>query len=194
MQLRRRRNKIKSIIIIFHGTTSNVHLPLQLEEECITAEYVQMRYPTALSAIFLPDTFLSVIAFICKKQLQFSELNSIILSHLARICDKSLFETSRQFPTEEIANYHCIDHTIRWYIMMVAMAPFNLDEKESQVLSLRAFQMLDVCKGKRMQRLQRESYLGPMQFEDDLRRSCAEFYLELKKEWGFKPTSWFYMS
>ena len=78
--------------------------------------------------------------------------------------------------------------------MMVAMAPFNLDEKESQVLSLRAFQMLDVCKGKRMQWLQRETYLGPMQFEDDLRRSCAEFYLDLKKEWGFKPTSWFYMS
>ncbi len=66
--------------------------------------------------------------------------------------------------------------------MMVAMAPFNLDGKESQGLSLQEFQMLDVCKGKRMQWLQRESDLGPMQFEDDLCRSCAEFYLELKKK------------
>jgi hypothetical protein len=66
--------------------------------------------------------------------------------------------------------------------MMVAMAPFNLDERECQVSSLQAFQMLDVCKGRRLQRLERESYLGPMQFEDDLCHLCAEFYLELKKQ------------
>ncbi len=107
-----------------NNSTSNVYLPLQLEAECI-AEYVQMKYPTALNASFLLDTFLSVMSFICKKQLQFSELNSIILSHLAQICDKS--------------NYHCIYHTIYWHIMMVAMAPFNLNEKESQISSLQAF-------------------------------------------------------
>ncbi len=81
-------------------TTSNAFLPLQLEEECVT-ENLQVRYPTAGNIILLPDTFLSVMGLICKKQLQFSELNSIILSHLAHICDKSVFETSRQFPTEE---------------------------------------------------------------------------------------------
>jgi hypothetical protein len=152
MQLRQRRRKLKSIIIVFPDstTTSNVYLPLQLEAECVT-DYLRVRYPTASNTILLPDIFLSVMGLLCKKQLQFSELNSIILSHLARICDKSIFETSRQFPNEEIANYHCIDHIIRWYNMMAAMAPFNLDEQECQVLSLQAFQMLDVCRGKRLQ-------------------------------------------
>jgi hypothetical protein len=46
--------------------------------------------------------------------------------------------------------------------MKVAMAPFNLDEQENQVSSLQAFQMLDVCKGKRLQQHQCEFYLGPM--------------------------------
>jgi hypothetical protein len=66
--------------------------PLQLEAECI-GEYIQMRYPTALNTIFLPDTFLPVKVLLCKKKQQFSKLNDIILLHLAAICDKSVFET-----------------------------------------------------------------------------------------------------
>jgi hypothetical protein len=68
-----------------------------------------------------------------------SRMHIIILSHLTCICDRSIFETSRQLSTEEIANYHGIDYIIHWYIMVGAMAPFNLDERESQVLSLQAF-------------------------------------------------------
>ena len=58
---------------------------------------------------------------------------------------------------EEIVNYQCIDFIIHWYIMMVAKAPFNIDEQESQVLSIQAFQMLDVCKSKSLQQLNHES-------------------------------------
>ncbi len=47
---------------------------------------------------------------------------------------------------EEIDNFHCIDHIIRWYIMKVAMTPFNLNEKENQALSLEAVQVLDSLK------------------------------------------------
>ena len=126
-------------------------------------------------------------------QLQFFKLSDIIFSYLAALCNRSVFETRRQFPIEAIANFHCIDHIIRWYIMKVAMAPFNLNEKENQALSLEAFQVLDLLKLKRRQRLDQESYIGPMPFEDDLRRSCAEFYKELKK-WRFTPVKWFHMS
>ncbi len=85
--------------MIFPDTTtiSNAFLPLQLEAECI-AEYVELRYPTALNIIFLPNKFLSMI-LLCKKQLQFCEIHIVVLSHLAQICDKKLFETSRQIPT-----------------------------------------------------------------------------------------------
>ena len=46
--------------------------------------------------------------------------------------------------------------------------------------------MLDVCKGKRMQRFQRESYLGPMQFEDDLFQNIMvnDFYAVTEKWMG----------
>ena len=157
-------------------------------------EYVQQTYRAASRIIFMPDSFLSVIGALCKKNAQCSEFHSLLLAHLAVKGDNSLIENNREFPMEETANFYCIDHIIRPYIMMVAMAPLNLRERESQVLSLQAFQILDLLKVKRQQRLCRESYLGPMQFEDDLRRSCAEFYKELKKKWGFTPVKWFHMS
>jgi hypothetical protein len=51
-------------------------------------------------------------------------------------------------------------------------------------------QGLDVCKGKMLKRLCRESYLGQLQLEEDLQKSYTEFYLELKKN-GFKPVPCF---
>ncbi len=99
------------------------------------------------------------MGLLCKKQLQFFKLSDIILSYLAALCNRSVFETRRQFPMKEIANFHCMDHIIHWDIMKVAMTPLNLDEQENQVLNHQAFQMLYICKGKRLQWLQCESYL-----------------------------------
>lgn len=71
--------------------------------------------------------------------------------------------------------------------MMVALTPFNLNEVESKVLE---FQILDdVWKATWLQ-VHPESYLGPLQFEHDFRRVL----LRIKKQMGFKPESWFYMS
>ena len=195
MQLRQRRSNVQNIILVFpdEASTSNVYLPIQVDKECV-AEYVQRSYPTASSIVLMPDSFLSVIGAICKNNVQSSEVESILLAHLALKCNKSLIVNNREFPTEETANFYCIDHIIRRYIMMVAMAPFDLNERESQVLSLQAFQTLDLLKVKRLQWLYHESYLGPKQFEEDLRRSCAEFYMELKKRWGFTPVKWLYMN
>jgi hypothetical protein len=167
MQLRQRRsNVVQNIILIFPdpASTSNVYLPIQVDKECV-AEYVQRTYPTVSSIILMPDSYLSVIGAICKNNVQSSEFESILLAHLALKCNKSLIVNNREFPTEETVNFYCIDHIIRRYIMMVAMAPFNHKERESQVLSLQAFQILDLLKVKRLQQLHRESYLGPKQFE-----------------------------
>ncbi len=121
-------------------------------------------------------------------------MDSLFLAHLAIKGDKSLTANTREFPTEETVNFFCIDHIIRRYIRIVPMTPSILRKRGNQALSLQAFEILDLLKVKRQQRLWHESYLGPMQFEDDLRHSCAEFYKELKKKWGFTPVKWFHMS
>jgi hypothetical protein len=139
MQLRQHRSNVQNIILIFpdESSTSTVYLPIQLDKDC--AGYVQRKYPTASRIILLPDSFLSVIGALHKKNIQFSEFDSLLLAHLAVKGDKSLAENTREFPTEETANFYCIDHIIRRYIMFVAMAPFDLNKRESQVLSLQAF-------------------------------------------------------
>lgn len=102
-------------------------------------------------------------------------------------CLLRVYYCTRQFHTEEIAGFHCIDHIICLYIMMVTLTPFNLDKVESQVLSLPAIQMLNVCKVQRLQQLHHESYLGPMQFEDDLMAFMSRVYLELKRSGDLSP-------
>ncbi len=140
-----------------------------------------MTYPTASHIIFLPDSFLSVIGMLHKTNILFSKFDGLLLAHLAVKGDKSLTENTREFPMEETVNIYCIDHITRHYIMIIAMAPFNLNKRESLVLSLQAFQILALLKVKRLQQLCRECYLGAMQFEDDLPHSRAELYKELKR-------------
>ncbi len=37
------------------------------------------------------------------------------------------------------------------------------------------------------ERQQAELYVGRLTFEEELKRSCGEFYLSLKSIWGFSP-------
>jgi hypothetical protein len=122
MQLRQHRSNVQNIVLIFSDESriSKVHLPIQVEKDC--AGYVQI--------ILLPDSFLSVIGALPKKNIQFSEFDSLLLAHLAVKGDKSLAENTRQFPAEETANFYCIDHKIRCYIMFIAMAPFDLKKEK----------------------------------------------------------------
>jgi hypothetical protein len=95
----------------------------------------------------------------------------------------------KEFPTKEVANVYCIEYIIYQYIL-IALAQFTYNTQKVQVLRQHAFKVTEESKVKRLSRLTLESYLGSAPFEDDLRRSCAEFYFELKKIWGFSPAKW----
>ena len=84
MQLRQRRSNVQNIILIFpdESSTSKVYLPIQVDKDC-AGEYVQRTYPNASRIFFLPDSFMSVIGALHKKNIQLSEFDSIILDHLA---------------------------------------------------------------------------------------------------------------
>ena len=86
---------------------------------------------------------------------------------------------------EEVANVYCIDYIC--YYIMIALSQFASNTQKVQVLRRQAFRVMDESKAKRLNRLILESYLGSMLFEDDFHRTCAEFYVELKKSWGFTP-------
>jgi hypothetical protein len=74
---------------------------------------------------------------------------------------------SRRFPTEEIANVHCIDYIIRYYNILVALVPFDLNEVESQgYKDFKLFKGLVSVRVK-LKRFYHDSYLGQMQLEED---------------------------
>ncbi len=93
--------------------------------------------------------------------------------------------------TEEDMNYYCISGIIHQCIFH-ALNEFN-DEEEVVRFRQEVYAAKEKWNMKRLQRLQCECYLGLKDFDSDLRRSCAEFYMELKKAWGFSPLKMFYM-
>jgi hypothetical protein len=47
---------------------------------------------------------------------------------------------------------------------------------------------------RRASRWELELYLGNNDFDSKLKRSCAEFYMELRKVLGCTPMRWYYMN
>ncbi len=139
MQRWQSRSNIQNIILIFsdESSTSKVYL-FRADKDC-AGEYVQRTYPTASHIFFLPDSFLSVIGMLHKTNIQFSKFDGLLLAHLAVKGDKSLTENTAEFPMEETVNIYCIDRITRHYIMIIAMAPFNLNKRESLVLAFKHF-------------------------------------------------------
>jgi hypothetical protein len=195
MHLRQRRGNIQNIIIVFpdnEASIASLYLPIQVDK-AYAAEIIRTEYPNACRTIIIPSTFSSVIGALCKKSIQCSLCYTVILEHLAFLCDKHYIELKQEFPAEEEVNFYCINLILHRYIS-IALDQLDKNRADIELLRTQAFQIKDAYKVKRQQRLKHESYLGSMEFDNDLRRSCVEFYLELKKKWKFTPVKCFYMS
>jgi len=195
MHLRRRLSNVQNLIVIFpedEASVANIYIPVQVDD-AFAADYVRANYPLAYRVIILPKSFSSVIAALCRKSIQCSPCHYIILQQLAQKGDKNYIELMKEFPMKEVANVYCIEYIIYRYIL-IALAQFTYNTRKVQALRQQAFKVMEESKVKRLSRLTLESYLGYAPFEDDLRRSCAEFYFELKKIWGFTPAKWCYMN
>lgn len=188
MQLRRRRTSTQNAIIIFPLELSlpSYYLPIQVDK--VGAEFfIRNRYPDA-KITFLPDSFTPVITALCNKSIGCSRCHDAILHHIATRFSGDL---NPPLLTEEDVNYYCISVIIHQYIFH-ALNEFN-DEEEVVRFRQEVYAAKEKWIMKRLQRLQCECYLGLKDFDSDLRRSCAEFYMELKKACGFSPLKMFYM-
>ncbi len=177
---------MQNLIIIFpedEVSIANIYTPIQVDI-AFAADYVQANYPHACRVIVLPKFFSSIVAAFCRKSIQCLPCHNIILQHIAQKGDKHYISLMKEFPTEEVANVYCIDYIIQQYIL-IALSHFTHNTQKIQVLRHRAFRVMDESKVRRLNWLTLESYLGTMLFEDDLHRTCAKFYCELKKLWGF---------
>jgi len=187
---------VQNIILIFpeedEASIANIYIAIQVDIR-FAAEYIRANYPHACRVILLPKSFSPVVAALSRMSIQCSPCRNIILQELAQKGDKPYILLMKEFPTEEVANVYCIDYMIRHYIM-IALSQFASNTRKVQVLRRQAFRVMDENKANRLNRLMLESYLGSMLFEDDLRRTCAEFYAELKKTWGFTPKKWCFMN
>lgn len=82
-------------------------------EDLVTAlQHIQKRHST----IIIPSSVSSVIRVLCKKSIQCSICHTIILEHLALLCDKHYIELKQEFTAEEDGNFYCINLTLHRYI------------------------------------------------------------------------------
>jgi hypothetical protein len=186
---------LQNLIVVFpedEVSIANIYIPIQVEV-AFAADYVRANYPNACRVIILPKSFSSVMAALCRKSIQCSSCHNIILHQLAQKGDKNYIELMKEFPMEEVVNVYCIDYFICRYIL-IALATFTHNAQRVSLLRQQAFIVREESKVKRLNQLALELYLSSVPFEDDLRRSCAEFYFELKKIWGYTPAKWCYMN
>jgi hypothetical protein len=187
---------VQNIILVFpeedEASIANIYIAIQVDIR-FAAEYIRANYPHACRVILLPKSFSPVVATLSRMSIQCSPCHNIILQELAQKGEKPYISLMKEFPTEEVANVYCINYMIRHYIM-IALSQFASNTQKVQVLRRQALRVMDENKANQLNWLMLESYLGSMLFEDDLRRTCAEFYAELKKTWGFTPKKWCFMN
>jgi hypothetical protein len=87
MQPQQHQSNEQSIILVFPDEANTLYMfsLIQVDKEC-AADYVPRTYPTASHIIFMPDTFLSILDTLWKKNLRCSGFDNILLAYLSCKC------------------------------------------------------------------------------------------------------------
>jgi hypothetical protein len=110
------------------------------------AEIIRTNHPNTCRTIIIPGSFSSVIGALCRNSIQCSLCHTVILEHLALLCDKHYIELKQEFPEEEEVNFYCINLILHIYIFIAGHLDKNVADIE--LLQTQAFQIKDAYKGK----------------------------------------------
>ena len=153
---------------------------------------IQHWYPGAVNAIWLPPSMDAVVQIIKQGTLA----NTLFLHHLILNAIGELAETEgcagliTKFASEGEASDYFIDKVIDTYLVTAIHDLKRTQREKKKALAVLAKENWII---KRNERRRAELYLGRLKFDEELKRSCSEFYSSLKSIWGFSPVKLHYM-
>ncbi len=197
MHLRQNSSCQQQNVIVFFPASSSMHscttLVMQVNRTD-TEAYLWQKYPQALSLIYLPKSFSTVIKSMIKRSLGCSHYHDIILDHVSRYCSNYIsgFDgLGRDFPTERAVEDWSINIIIEEYLAETSQP---LAPHRQKTYLKKANQAKAQWIQRRASRQEQELYLGNNDFDSELKRSCGEYYMELRKILGYTPIRWYYVN
>jgi hypothetical protein len=171
--------------------TMKNYIVLYLEKENGLLQ-VEHWYPNCVRAIWLPKSLNSVVKMIHQRKIaKRSFLHHSILRTVGELAEREgSIALETKFASEREANDYIINVVIDNYIVT---ALHDLKRSQRKRLKEKVKEAKEHWIMKRNGRQQSELYLGRLTFDQELKRSCGEFYSSLKNVWGCSPTKLDYM-
>ncbi len=155
-------------------------------------------YPGVTNIIYLPPSFSNVVNYL---KVDFDKgtfgkshyhvlLNQEITSYFSNLTGIQFDSLgSDLFPTESSVDDFCLNVVIEDYIKVILEMFHGQRPRRNYLNKLTAAKEQWIIR--RKLRLNRERYLGSNTFDVELRRSCGEFYTEVRKVLGCCPIRWY---
>jgi hypothetical protein len=187
MKLRHRGyNSQWMVVVFFSAPCSSKDYQVLCLSKLDGVMVVNRWYPTAVNAIWLPHCMDAVVTMIHQRKLcNRPMLHQLILTNIGELAEEEgCTALAEKFGSDMEANDYFIDKVIENYLMVAIE-----NCKRSQQGKMKAL-ITDAMENwilKRNERRQDELYLGRLQFHEELKKCCGEFYSALKRAWGCYP-------
>ncbi len=162
-----------------------------------TEAYLHSKYPGVTNIIYLPPSFSNVVNYL---RVDFDNgtfgrshyhvlLNKEITSYFLNLSGVRFDSLgSDLFPTEDSVEDFCLNFVIEEYIKVTLELLRGGRARRNYLNKLTAAKEQWMIR--RQLRLNQERYLGGNSFDVEIKRSCAEFYTEVRKVLGSCPIRW----